>query len=133
MPVNVESHPSYDTKVLEKNVADLQEQLQKSYIRNSELIEQNNSLIKERDTIMHHNLSIDEIKRNVVSKIPLKLINTLDGIRVNKINGWWLIRASNTEASIVIRIEGNNQNELENLILEVKSFLKIAKINWKGP
>ena len=62
MPVNVESHPSYDTKVLEKNVADLQEQLQKSYIRNSEPIEQNNSLIKERDTIMHHNLSIDEIK-----------------------------------------------------------------------
>ena len=63
MPVNIESHPSYDTKVLEKNVADLQEQLQKSYIRNSELIEQNNALIKERDTIMHHNLSIDEIKR----------------------------------------------------------------------
>ena len=63
MPVNVESHPRYDTKVLEKNVANLQEQLQKSYIRNSELIEQNNSLIKERDTIMHHNLSIDEIKR----------------------------------------------------------------------
>ena len=53
MPVNIESHPSYDTKVLEKNVADLQEQLQKSYIRNSELIEQNNALIKERDTIMH--------------------------------------------------------------------------------
>ena len=63
MPVNVESHPNYDTKVLEKNVADLQEQLQKSYIRNSELIEQNNALIKERDTIMHHSLSIDEIKR----------------------------------------------------------------------
>ena len=52
-----------DNHILEKNVADLQEQLQKSYIRNSELIEQNNSLIKERDTIMHHNLSIDEIKR----------------------------------------------------------------------
>ena len=63
MPVNVESHPSYDTKVLEKNVADLQEQLQKSYIRNSELIEQNNALKKDRDAMMHHNLSIDEIKR----------------------------------------------------------------------
>ena len=52
-----------DNHILEKNVADLQEQLQKSYIRNSELIEQNNPLIKERDTIMHHSLSIDEIKR----------------------------------------------------------------------
>ena len=52
-----------DNHILEKNVADLQEQLQKSYIRNSELIEQNNALKKERDAMMHHNLSIDEIKR----------------------------------------------------------------------
>ena len=52
-----------DNHILEKNVADLQEQLQKSYIRNSELIEQNNALKKERDDMMHHNLSIDEIKR----------------------------------------------------------------------
>jgi len=52
-----------DNHILEKNVADLQEQLQKSYIRNSELIEQNNALIKERDAIMHHSLSTEEIKR----------------------------------------------------------------------
>ena len=76
---------------------------------------------------------IEDIKVNVISKIPLKQINTLDGIRVNKDNGWWLIRASNTESTIIVRIEGNNQNELENLILEVKSFLNVAKINWKGP
>ena len=49
-----------DNHILEKNVADLQEQLQKSYIRNSEL---NSALIKERDAMMHHNLSTDEIKR----------------------------------------------------------------------
>ncbi len=63
MAINVETNLNYDIKVLEKNVADLQEQLQKSYIRNSELIEQNNALIKERDAMMHHNLSTDEIKR----------------------------------------------------------------------
>ena len=63
MAINVETNLNYDIKVLEKNVADLQEQLQKSYIRNSELIEQNNALIKERDAIMHHSLSTDEIKR----------------------------------------------------------------------
>ena len=63
MAINVETNLNYDIKVLEKNVADLQEQLQKSYIRNSELIEQNNALKKERDAMMHHNLSIDEIKR----------------------------------------------------------------------
>ena len=39
MAINVETNLNYDIKVLEKNVADLQEQLQKSYIRNSELIE----------------------------------------------------------------------------------------------
>jgi len=63
MAINVETNLNYDIKVLEKNVADLQEQLQKSYIRNSELIEQNNALIKERDAIMHHSLSTEEIKR----------------------------------------------------------------------
>ena len=63
MAINIETNLNYDIKVLEKNVADLQEQLQKSYIRNSELIEQNNALIKERDTIMHHSLSTEEIKR----------------------------------------------------------------------
>tara|TARA_R100000900_G_scaffold127583_2_gene102486 strand:- start:359 stop:652 length:294 start_codon:yes stop_codon:yes gene_type:complete len=63
MAINVETNLNYDIKVLEKNVADLQEQLQKSYIRNSELIEQNNALKKERDAMMHHNLSTDEIKR----------------------------------------------------------------------
>ena len=63
MAINVETNLNYDIKVLEKNVADLQEQLQKSYIRNSELIEQNNTLKKERDAMMHHNLSTDEIKR----------------------------------------------------------------------
>ena len=63
MSINIETNLNYDIKVLEKNVADLQEQLQKSYIRNSELIEQNNALKKERDAMMHHNLSTDEIKR----------------------------------------------------------------------
>jgi|TARA_R100000458_G_scaffold21460_2_gene19222 DNA-directed RNA polymerase specialized sigma54-like protein len=63
MAINVETNLNYDIKVLEKNVADLQEQLQKSYIRNSELIEQNNALKKERDAMMHHSLSADEIKR----------------------------------------------------------------------
>ena len=77
MAINVETNLNYDIKVLEKNVADLQEQLQKSYIRNSELIEQNNALKKERDAMMHHNLSIDEIKRK--ANININHSVTYDG------------------------------------------------------
>ena len=30
----------------------------------------------------------------------------LDGVRAQNKNGWWLIRASNTEEKLVIRVEG---------------------------
>lgn len=33
-------------------------------------------------------------------------VNTLDGVRVSTPNGWWLVRASNTQAVLVARAEG---------------------------
>ena len=73
---------------------------------------------------------IEDIKVNVISKIPLKQINTLDGIRVNKDNGWWLIRASNTQPALIVRCEAESQNYLNVLIVEVKELLE--KYNIKN-
>ena len=49
---------------------------------------------------------------------------TLDGIRVQNKYGWWLIRASNTEAAIVVRFEGTSQKNKDLLLLEVQKRLK---------
>ena len=46
----------------------------------------------------------------------------IDGIRVSSKNGWWLLRASNTQAKLVLRCEANSK---ENLINEL-SFVKDA-------
>lgn len=49
--------------------------------------------------------------------------NDIDGIRVNLNKGWWLIRASNTQPSIVLRCEAESQDELTKIILSVKKDL----------
>ncbi|MFN7039070.1 MAG: phosphoglucomutase/phosphomannomutase PgmG [Alphaproteobacteria bacterium] len=49
--------------------------------------------------------------------------NDIDGIRVNYPNGWWLVRASNTQAALVARCEANSEAELRDLKLELKSYL----------
>lgn len=49
--------------------------------------------------------------------------NGLDGVRVqDKKLGWWLVRASNTQNALIVKIEGNN---LENLKILCKNVLNI--------
>tara|TARA_B100001057_G_scaffold77183_2_gene71984 strand:- start:10168 stop:11532 length:1365 start_codon:yes stop_codon:yes gene_type:complete len=45
---------------------------------------------------------------------------TIDGLRVNFDNGWALLRASNTTPKLVLRFEGDSQEDLNNI---KKSFL----------
>lgn len=56
----------------------------------------------------------DDKKFHVVAAIAAQLasvgatVNTLDGVRVSTPDGWWLLRASNTQAVLVARAEGSN-------------------------
>ena len=59
-----------------------------------------------------------------------KNVVTLDGIRVTNKNGWWLIRASNTEAALVVRFEGKSEKSKEELLLEVQSRLNSEGLTW---
>ncbi len=43
-------------------------------------------------------------------------VNTLDGVRVSTPEGWWLARASNTQAAIVARAEGTTPGNLTRLM-----------------
>ena len=59
-------------KVLEKNVFDLQEQVQKSYIRNSELVTELNTVRQELDTLINHHMEEEqEIREEIKNKNSL--------------------------------------------------------------
>jgi phosphomannomutase len=42
-------------------------------------------------------------------------VNTVDGVRVNTADGWWLLRASNTQAVLVARAEARDEAGLDRL------------------
>ena len=51
-------------------------------------------------------------------------VNKVDGLRVNCNNGWWLLRASNTQEALIARMESNNKKDLELMKIEVDNLLK---------
>jgi phosphomannomutase/phosphoglucomutase len=74
---------------------------------------------------------LDLIEKELKNKgIPFV---TKDGVRVEYDNGWWLIRASNTQEQITLRVEGKSLSDLENLKKEVEEFLIFSGIKYKFP
>ena len=57
----------------------------------------------------------------------------IDGVRVMDETGWWLIRASNTEAALVVRAEGVDETALATKVDELQSLLSQRSISWDGP
>lgn len=51
-----------------------------------------------------------------------KNFDTTDGVRVEESYGWWLVRASNTQSALIIRAEGNTQNDLQCILNELRDF-----------
>jgi hypothetical protein len=52
------------------------------------------------------------------------IINDIDGVRVQTADGWWLLRASNTQAILVARCEAGNAVGLDRLKAAVNRVLK---------
>jgi len=48
----------------------------------------------------------------------------IDGVRVNVPGGWWLLRASNTQAVLVARAEADSDANLEKLKSELAGQLR---------
>lgn len=62
--------------------------------------------------------------------------NTVDGIRVDLPEGWFLLRTSNTQPVVVLRIEGRDEAALERLKEEVGEFLRgqgMTGLPWEVP
>lgn len=55
-------------------------------------------------------------------------INTLDGVRVRTPDGWWLLRASNTQPMLVLRAEASSDMALQAMLRYLASVLQAYDI-----
>ena len=51
-------------------------------------------------------------------------VSTIDGVRVSGTHGWWLLRASNTQAALVARCEADTPMNLDLIKKELKDLLE---------
>ena len=81
----------------------------------------------------------DEVKFGVMERLSAYVLtqrgadqtSLIDGVRVRDDEGWWLVRASNTEAALVARAEADNPAALKRLITEMEIALGQAEIKWQ--
>jgi len=71
----------------------------------------------------------DDQKFGVVEKVKARLqkegatFSDIDGVRVSTSDGWWLLRASNTQPVLVARCEAADDAGLERLMADLKAAL----------
>ena len=72
---------------------------------------------------------VEKIKKLLLENKYKGHIFDLDGVRFTSTNGWWLLRASNTQDVLVVRCEANTKENLVKLIDEVSLILKTIGIS----
>ncbi|HEX6143482.1 MAG TPA: phosphomannomutase/phosphoglucomutase [Geminicoccaceae bacterium] len=76
----------------------------------------------------------DETKFDVVERVRARLaaagaeVDAMDGVRVKTADGWWLLRASNTQAVLVARAEAADAAGLERLKGQIRDHLEAAGV-----
>jgi phosphomannomutase len=76
----------------------------------------------------------EEQKFAVVEKVRARLaaegaqVNAIDGVRVSTDDGWWLLRASNTQAVLVARAEARDQEGLARLKDQIATNLRAVGV-----
>ncbi|MBX7536471.1 phosphomannomutase/phosphoglucomutase [Qipengyuania sp. GH1] len=53
-------------------------------------------------------------------------VNGTDGVRVNTADGWWLLRASNTQDVLVARAESDSEDGLARLMAQIDEQLRLS-------
>ena len=76
----------------------------------------------------------DERKFQVIEEVASQLhaqqadLNDIDGVRVQEVEGWWLLRASNTQPALVARAESNSQEGVHQLLAKLRSVISAYDI-----
>ncbi len=73
---------------------------------------------------------IDEVKARLVGS-PAQVDDT-DGVRVTTADGWWLLRASNTQDVLVARAESDSADGLDRLMAQIDEQLAASGLE-RGP
>ena len=81
-------------------------------------------MLKEKVSL-DENIDIDSIFLSIKSNYDENELDTRDGIKINKKNGWMHLRKSNTEPVIRIYIESKYKKESEMLFEEIKKIIDI--------
>lgn len=77
----------------------------------------------------------EERKFTVIEEVRERLecagadVNDIDGVRVRNVDGWWLLRASNTQDVLVARCESTSIDGLDRLKSELKEQLNRSAID----
>ena len=109
------------------------------------IISQKNESLNEIITLFPKTFSTPEIRIDVDESRKFKIIEeikirqnkkginieTIDGLRVNLRDGWWGIRASNTQNALTIRVEAKDQKILNEMLLNIEKELKVSEIDFK--
>ena len=76
---------------------------------------------------------VDESRKfAVIDEVKARLsaagadVNAIDGVRVSTPDGWWLLRASNTQDVLVARCESTTQEGLDRLLAAVDAQLEAS-------
>ena len=70
--------------------------------------------------------AIDEVKARLSASGAQ--VDATDGVRVSTPDGWWLLRASNTQDVLVARAESNDQAGLDRLVAQIDQQLAASGI-----
>ena len=68
--------------------------------------------------------AIDEVQARLAAS-PAQ-VNDIDGVRVTTDDGWWLLRASNTQDVLVARAESDSEAGLERLMAQIDEQLSLS-------
>jgi phosphomannomutase len=72
--------------------------------------------------------AIDEVSQRLTTNpgADVRDVNATDGVRVTTDDGWWLLRASNTQDVLVARAESDTQDGLERLLALIDEQLALS-------
>ncbi|WP_284123772.1 phosphoglucomutase/phosphomannomutase PgmG [Parerythrobacter aestuarii] len=70
--------------------------------------------------------AIDEVKERLAHAGEGVEVNSTDGVRVTTEDGWWLLRASNTQDVLVARAEGDSEAAVERLMAQIDEQLALS-------
>src|SRR3546814_7692820 len=72
--------------------------------------------------------AVEEVSARLAADAGGAQVDTTDGVRVTTADGWWLLRASNTQDVLVARAESDSEQGLARLMAQIDAQLALSGI-----